>query len=107
MIASLKTLEETAETGEVRVRCAVQQESDLGGVKTLERQVDRNSEAGRLVQEISEQAAVRRCVPGGDGTLANRFRAVRHDLIEIQVDDLAQPLAARAGAQQGSDNETG
>src|SRR5438045_118839 len=100
MIATLKTLEETTQTGEARVRCTVQQEFDLGRVKPLKRQVDRNPQARRLVQEVCKQAAICRCVPGDDGALADRFRAIRHDLIKIQVDDLAQSFTARAGAQR-------
>src|SRR5262245_4002351 len=49
----------------------------------------------RLVNQFIEKPAIGWCVPGSQGALANGFRPVRDNAIELELDDLARTLTTR------------
>ena len=55
---------------------------------------------GRASSRSCELAAVGRGRPGGDRAVAERLRRVGDDPAEVEVDDPAEPLARRAGAER-------
>ena len=56
--------------------------------------------AARGALQLGELRTVVRLAPGLDGVLLNRLRRVGHDQRHVQLDDVAEPMAERTGAER-------
>ncbi len=55
--------------------------------------------------QIGELRAIVRFAPRLDRALLDRFRLVRHDEVHVELDDVAEPMARRAGAERVVERE--
>ncbi len=62
------------------------------------RQIERNAFGAGVTLQIDQILAVARLVPGIDGAFGERFAFVGDHAIDVEIDGVAEALAARAGA---------
>ena len=96
VLLALQKLEEAADAGEAGV--AGDDQGLHFGVEFLPGHVEWNSRLLCEAFEFGEQGAIFRFGPGFDGAFVQRFRLVGDNEVEIEIDGVAEPLTAWAGA---------
>src|SRR5690606_33505858 len=103
----LLPLEPGEEPADARIVAAIAFDHDpplLGG-EIAPRRVERNAEPLRLALQGRELLPVVRLRPRLDRPLPDRLRGIGHDEIEIELDDVAEAMARRAGAERVVERE--
>src|SRR4029079_1137522 len=89
------------------VEVAPAREEDLALVRGEPRHghVGAHRVAAARAEEVRVSGLVGRRVPGRDRALGQRQGAIRDDLLEVDADNAAEPLAGRARAERGVERE--
>ena len=104
VLLALEPREEAADAGELAA-VAVDDDLPLGVGHLAPRRVERHAEALGLFLQRRELGAVVRLGPRLHGALAQRLRLVRHDEVQVELDDVAEAVARRAGAERVVERE--
>ncbi len=91
-------LEEAAHSPEFAV--AADDEALLLGREVLPGHIERNARRARIAPHLGGERPVLRLGPRLDGAFGQRQRLVRDDQIQVEVDGVAEALAARTGAER-------
>ncbi len=89
----------------VLLAVAVDDERPVGRRHVLPRDVQADPPLPGRPLQFREVRAVVRLRPGLDGPLLHRLRLIRHDQIQVQLDDVAEAVAGRAGAERVVEGE--
>ena len=92
---ALEVREEAADAPELAV--AVDDEALLVGRQVVPGHVERNAGCARIAAHLGGERAVLRLGPRLDGAFGQGQRLVRDDEVQVEVDGVAEALAARAG----------
>ena len=96
--------EEAADPG-VLAAVALDDDAALGVGQILPGRVEVDAQASGLALERGQLRAVVRLGPWLDGAAADRLGGVGHHQVEVQLDDVAEPVARRAGAKRVVERE--
>ena len=96
VLLALQVLEEAAHAPEVAV--AADDEVLLLGGEVVPGNIERNARSARVAAHLRGQRPVLRLGPGLDGAFGQRQRLVRNDQVQVEINGVAEALAARTRA---------
>ncbi len=95
---ALEPGEETVHAGKARAVSPSMMALRCSAVSCAERHVERNAARAREAFQFLPQRAVARLGPGLDHAFIDRLAAVGNHQVDVEIDGVAESLAARAGA---------
>src|SRR2546426_890943 len=105
VLFALEPVEESLYAGEARRGIALEDHGALLRGKLAKGSVERNSVGSRVALHLLHERPVARLGPRLDGALVERFATVRNHQVEIEINRIAEALAARAGAVRAVERE--
>ncbi len=103
VLLALEPPEESADA--LVLVCAIDDEANLVLREIFPRDIEPDLRlAGRALQ-LRKLRAVMGLAPRLDGALLDRFRAIRHDEVHVQLDDVAEPVTGGARAERVVERE--
>jgi hypothetical protein len=103
VLAPLEPAEEAEHTRELVV--ALEHEPAVALVEEGPRHVERNPPPACEAPQLREQVPVVRLVPGLDGALGQALVLVRHDEVEVDLDQVPEAVAGGAGPERVIERE--
>ena len=103
VLLALEPAEEAADA--VVVLVALDDERALLVGQIDPRHVEPDARLARRALQLRQLRAVVRLAPRLDGALVDRLRRIGHDQIHVELDDVAEAVAGRAGAERVVERE--